>query len=170
MQRKVYAIILIMFFISGWEQARGGEAMELKSPEFEDGQFIPAKFTCEGKDINPALTIKSFPEQTKSLALIVDDPDAPLGTWVHWLVFDIPPVFKIEENSVPGKQGANTTGGKNYHGPCPPSGVHRYFFKLYALDVILDLKEGISKGQLEKAMQGHILANALLLGLYQKNK
>ena len=144
--------------------------MELKSPEFKDSQFIPAKFSCEGKDINPALMIEDIPQEAKSLALIVDDPDAPMGTWVHWVVFDIPLISRIEENSIPGRQGANSAGGKNYHGPCPPFGVHHYFFKIYALDTVLNLKEGISKGQLEKAMQGHILANAQLLGLYKKNK
>ena len=142
--------------------------MELRSPEFNDGQFMPLKFSCEGEDINPALIIEGIPEKTKSLALILDDPDAPLGTWVHWIVFNIPPVSRIEENSIPGKQGSNSNGGKRYHGPCPPSGVHRYFFKLYALDAVLGLNEGINKEQLEKAMQGHILANAQLLGLYKK--
>jgi Raf kinase inhibitor-like YbhB/YbcL family protein len=172
MNKKTYIIILVMgfIFLTGGEQARGGGAMELKSPEFKEGQFIPAKFSCEGKDINPALIIEDIPPVARSLVLIVDDPDAPMGTWVHWVVFNIPPVPKIEEDSIPGKQGANSAGGKNYHGPCPPSGVHRYFFKLYALDTILDLKEGISKEQLEKAMQKHILAQVRLIGLYTKNK
>jgi len=151
-------------------QAKGEEAMKLKSPEFENSQFIPGKFSCEGQDINPPLTIESIPKEAKSLALIVDDPDAPLGTWVHWVVFDMPLTFKIEENSIPGKQGINSAGGRNYHGPCPPSGVHRYFFKIYALDMVLNLKEGINKEQLEKAMQGHILDKAQLLGLYRKNR
>ncbi len=144
--------------------------MELKSPAFKDGQSIPVKYTCQGADINPELIIEDIPQNTKSLGLIVDDPDAPLGTWVHWVVFDIPVVTKIKENSVPGRQGINSAQGKNYHGPCPPSGVHRYFFKLYALDTVLNLKEGISKGQFEKSAQGHILAQAQLVGLYQKNK
>ncbi|MCX5694706.1 MAG: YbhB/YbcL family Raf kinase inhibitor-like protein [Candidatus Omnitrophica bacterium] len=144
--------------------------MELISPEFKDGQYIPAKFTCEGEDISPALIIKQLPEKTKSLALIVDDPDAPTGTWVHWVVFDIAPATEIKENSIPGTQGINTAGGKNYHGPCPPFGVHRYFFKLYALNIMLNLKEKVNKDQLEKSMQGHVLANAQLSGLYQKKK
>jgi Raf kinase inhibitor-like YbhB/YbcL family protein len=171
MNNKVWSIILAMVFIflTGLEQSRGG-IMELKSMEFKDNQFIPAQFTCEGKNINPALIIEQTPQEAKSLALIVDDPDAPMGTWVHWVVFDIPPISKIEENSIPGKQGINSSGEKNYHGPCPPFGVHRYFFKAYALDTILNVKEGVSKEQLEKAMQGHILANAQLVGLYKKNK
>lgn len=144
--------------------------MEINSPAFENNQSMPAKFSCEGQDINPALVIQGIPPQARSLALIVDDPDAPMGTWVHWVVFDIPLSPRIEENSIPGKQGVNTAGNKNYHGPCPPSGTHRYFFKLYALDTLLGLQEGISKGQLEKAMQGHILAQAQLVGLYKKNK
>ena len=144
--------------------------MELKSPEFENNKPIPAKFTCEGRDINPALIIEGIPAETKSLALIVDDPDAPIGTWVHWVVLDIPVVSRIEENSIPGKQGINNAGGRNYHGPCPPFGTHRYFFKIYALDAVLNLKEGVSKGQLEKAMQGHILDKAELVGLYKRNR
>jgi Raf kinase inhibitor-like YbhB/YbcL family protein len=142
--------------------------MKLKSPEFGHKQFIPSRFTCEGEDINPALIIEDIPKEARSLALIVDDPDAPMGTWVHWVVFDIPVISKIEENSAPAKQGVNNTGGRNYHGPCPPSGTHRYFFKIYALDTVLNLKEGISKGQLEKAMQGHILDSAELIGLYKR--
>jgi Raf kinase inhibitor-like YbhB/YbcL family protein len=172
MNKKINIIILAMAFIflAGPAQAKGGQAMELKSPEFKDGKFIPVKFSCAGQDINPELIIDSLPEKTKSLALIVDDPDAPMGTWVHWVLFDLPLVSRIPENSIPGKQGTNSSGGRNYHGPCPPSGVHRYFFKLYALDIKLDLKEGVSKEQLEKAMLGHILANAQLCGLYAKNK
>ena len=142
--------------------------MEITSPQFQNNQSIPSKFTCEGEDINPALVIDDIPEGTKSLALIVDDPDAPMGTWVHWVVFDIPVTSKIEENSVPGKKGINTAGGSNYHGPCPPSGTHRYFFKIYALDMVLNLEEGISKAQLEKAMASHILDKAELIGLYRR--
>lgn len=172
MQHKFSAIILaiIFVFLAAWEQTKGEEAMKLSSPEFKDSQFIPAKFSGEGKDINPALIIGDIPQAAKSLALIIDDPDASMGTWVHWVVFDIPPISRIEENSIPGRQGTNSAGGKNYHGPCPPFGVHHYFFKIYALDTVLNLKEGISKEQLEKAMQRHILANAQLLGLYKKNK
>lgn len=142
--------------------------MELTSPEFKNNQFIPAKFTCQGLDINPALEIQDMPSQVRSLALIVDDPDAPAGTWAHWVVFNIPPVSRIEENSAPGMLGANTLGELKYHGPCPPSGTHRYFFKLYALDILLELKQGASKGALEKAMRAHILDQAELIGLYKK--
>jgi Raf kinase inhibitor-like YbhB/YbcL family protein len=142
--------------------------MEVRSPEFENGKNIPRKFTCEGTDINPTLIIEDIPVGTKSLALIVDDPDAPMGTWVHWVSFNIPVVSLIDEDSIPGKQGLNNFGRKEYGGPCPPSGTHRYFFKLYALDTVLDLNEGIKKEALEEAVEGHILDKAELMGLYKK--
>ncbi|MFH1281831.1 MAG: YbhB/YbcL family Raf kinase inhibitor-like protein [Candidatus Omnitrophota bacterium] len=166
---RIILSALIFVFLAGSGQAKGGENMQLKSPEFKDSQFIPVKFSCEGEDVNPELMIGDISPEAKSLALIVDDPDAPMGTWVHWVVFDIPLIPGIAENSIPGIQGVNSAGGKNYHGPCPPSGVHRYLFKIYALDTVLNLKAGISKEQLEKAMQGHILASAQLLGLYKKS-
>lgn len=173
--RNCFLILITgaIFMLGNYAQAneiQGGPNMKLTSPEFENNKFIPAKFTCEGEDINPALIIEGAPGQAKGLALIVDDPDAPMGTWVHWVVYDIPIISRIEENSVPGKPGVNNLGKKVYHGPCPPSGTHRYFFKLYALDKKLDLAEGVSKGALEKAMQGHILAQAELIGLYKKLK
>jgi Raf kinase inhibitor-like YbhB/YbcL family protein len=144
--------------------------MQISSQEFKNNDYMPSKFTCEGEDCNPELNIEGIPGQAKSLALVMDDPDAPMGTWVHWVVFDMPVTARIEENSVPGKLGITNSGRKDYHGPCPPSGTHRYFFKVYALDSVLNLKEGISKGQLEKAMQGHILDKAELIGLYKRKK
>jgi len=143
--------------------------MKLTSPEFEHKGLIPGKFTCQGDDVNPALIIEGLPGEAKSLALIVDDPDAPMGTWVHWVVYDIPVVAKIEQDSIPGTQGNNSFGRKDYGGPCPPSGTHRYFFKLYALDRQLNPDEEISKEGLEKAMQGHILDKTELIGLYKKH-
>ncbi len=142
--------------------------MKLTSPEFENNQFIPKKFTCEGEDINPALIITDMPKGTKSLALIMDDPDAPMGMWVHWVVYNIAPVLAIAENSVPGKECINDFRRESYGGPCPPSGTHRYFFKIYALDTGLSLAKGATKGALEQAMQGHILDKAELIGLYKK--
>jgi len=142
--------------------------MRITSPEFKHNESIPGKFTCEGEDINPALVIEDISANTKSLALIMDDPDAPVGTWVHWVAYNIPKVSKIEENSIPGTQGRNNSSSPNYHGPCPPSGTHRYFFKIYALDAELNLKEGLNKKELEKAMEGHILDKAELIGLYKK--
>lgn len=144
--------------------------MKLTSPAFEHNQLMPRKFTCDGEDISPALEIRDIPAKAQSLALIVDDPDAPMGTWVHWVVYDIPVVSRIEENSIPGKQGNNNFGRKDYGGPCPPSGTHRYFFKLYALDKKLEAGEGLDKQELEKAMQGHILGNAELMGLYKRTR
>lgn len=165
-------ILLVVFFCLSVLTLRiyadGGEKMRLTSPAFKDNEFIPDKWTCKGEDINPELVIEDMPQNTKSLALIVDDPDAPRGTWVHWLVYDMALIKSIKENSVPGKQGINDAGTKNYHGPCPPQGVHRYFFKIYALDCQLNLKEGIDKPCLEKAMQNHILDKAELIGLYTK--
>lgn len=142
--------------------------MRLSSPEFEHNQLIPEKFTCDGEDVNPTLNIEDIPLETKSLALIVDDPDAPMGTWVHWVMFDIPVISKIGENSIPGIQGTNDFRKLDYGGPCPPSGTHRYFFKLYALDCELNLEEGVSKKDVEEAMQGHILAQTELIGLYRR--
>ena len=172
MNKKVWVFlcsaVLVAGIVTSGNAIEGGLAMKLKSSAFEHNKFIPKKFTCEGADVNPGLIIEDIAEETKSLALIVDDPDAPMGTWVHWVVFDIPPVSMIEENSIPGKQGSNDFGRKNYGGPCPPSGTHRYFFKIYALDINLNLREGITKEELEKAIQGHILDKTELIGLYKK--
>lgn len=148
----------------------GGRAMKIVSPSFKNNEYMPARFTYDGEDINPALDIENLPEGTKSLALIVDDPDAPAKIWVHWVVYDILPSNHIDEDSIPGKQGINDSGGKDYHGPCPPSGTHRYYFKVYALDKVLGLKDGISKADLEKAMQRSILSSAELIGLYKREK
>lgn len=142
--------------------------MKLSSSSFEHNAFIPRKFSCQGDGINPSLSVEAIPGKTKSLALIVDDPDAPGGDFVHWVVFDIPVTIRIEENSVPGKQGINSLGKSGYVSPCPPAGVHRYFFKIYALDVILNLRGSTTKVDLETAMAGHILEKAELIGLYQK--
>ena len=174
MKKAILFFIAFCLILSGCanqakKTAQKGDAkMEITSPEFKHNGFIPKKFTCQGEDINPALEIKNIPKGTNSLALIVDDPDAPMGTWVHWVVFDIPVVDKIKEDSVPGKQGVNDSGKRNYGGPCPPSGTHRYFFKIYAFDSKLNLNEGISKEDMEDAMEGHILGEAELIGLYKK--
>lgn len=158
------ALILINLVLAG----EGGNKMKLMSREFENNKFIPKKFTCQGEDTNPALLIEGIPDGAKSLALIVDDPDAPMGTWVHWVVYDIPIISRINEGSIPGKQGMNDFRRLDYGGPCPPSGTHRYFFKIYALDKTLNLREGIAKKELEKAMEGHILDKTELIGLYKK--
>jgi Raf kinase inhibitor-like YbhB/YbcL family protein len=144
-------------------------ALRVKSPVFESNKLIPAKYTCDGEDVNPPLTVENVPDDAKSLVLILDDPDA-VGVWNHWLVWNIPAgTREIEENSVPGIQGANTGGRRRYGGPCPPSGTHRYFFKVYALDIELDLDVGSKKKDVENAMRGHVLAEGELMGLYRRS-
>ena len=141
--------------------------LAISSPAFKNGGFIPAKYTCDGDDVNPLLDIEGVPEGTQTLVLIVDDPDAPMGTWDHWIVWNIPPVERIGENSVPGIEGLNDFRKHSYGGPCPPSGTHRYFFKVYALDMKLDLDRNSRKKDVEKAMKGHILAEGEIIGLYR---
>lgn len=140
----------------------------ISSPVFENGGFIPAKYTCDGDDVNPPLDIKGLPTGTKSLVLIVDDPDAPMGTWDHWIVWNILVKDRIEENSVPGVEGVNSFGRHSYGGPCPPSGTHRYFFKVYALDTKLELNPNSKKKDVEKAMKGHVLAQGEIMGRYKR--
>ena len=147
----------------------GKGPMEIKSSEFGQNRMIPDKFSCRGINVNPRILIDHVPAGAKTLALIVDDPDAPVGVWSHWIVFDMPVVSEIRENTVPGKLGTNSFGVTPYRGPCPPTGTHRYFFKLYALDSALGLTEGVSREKLEKAMEGHILAKAELVGLFKKS-
>ncbi len=146
--------------------------MKITSQAFKHNQFIPRKYTCDGEDINPPLSIEDIPENTKSLALIMDDPDAPIpGSFVHWTMWNIDPATtEIEEDSVPEKvsQGQTNFGRIGYGGPCPPSGEHRYFFRLYALDKQLDLPQGASREDLDKAMQGSVLEQAELIGLYSR--
>lgn len=147
------------------------KTMRLISPQFANNQFIPSKYTCDGQDVNPPLLISNVPAGTKSLVLIVDDPDAPRGDWVHWLVWNIrPETAEIKENSLPGQSVAGLTdfGSNGWGGPCPPAGVHHYQFKLYALDNMLDIETSAQKNDLEKAMQGHILEQTVLVGLYER--
>ena len=147
----------------------------ITSPSFSEGEEIPDKFTCNGENINPELNIKGIPEDAQSLVLIVDDPDAPTGTFVHWVMFNLPvegSEKKISEDysaEGPGAaEGENDFGKVGYGGPCPPSGTHRYFFKVYALNDTLDLEEGSSKLDVEKAMEDKILDSEQLKGLYSK--
>jgi len=150
-------------------QAQGEKKMlTLTSPAFKPHQSIPVKYTCQGENVNPPLLIGNIPGGTKSLALIMDDPDAPAGVWVHWVLYNISPTDRIAENSIPGHQGINDFRRANYGGPCPPSGKHRYFFKLYALDEMLSLTGEVRRGDLLKAMEGRVLGKAELIGLYRK--
>lgn len=145
--------------------------LAITSPAFSHNGMIPKRYTCDGADVSPPLAIGNVPEGTKSLALIVDDPDAPAGTWVHWVVWNIEPgTREIPEHSVPpgALQGTNDFGKQKYGGPCPPSGTHRYFFKLYALNAPLALAGGARKAKVEEAMGGHLLGKAELIGLYRR--
>ncbi len=145
--------------------------LKISSTAFPDGGKIPARYTCDDLDINPPLGFEDIPPEAKSLVLVVDDPDAPGGTWVHWLVWNIAPsVSSIDEDSVPtgAIQGMNDFKKHSYGGPCPPSGVHRYFFKLYALDAMLQIGAHSIKPELEKAMKAHVLAEAHIVGLYSR--
>lgn len=153
-----------------------GATMELTSLAFQNGGAIPAEYSADGADISPALKWEIPPDGTKSFALICDDPDAPMGTWVHWVVFDLPPdILELPKGIPPGpevagggNQGQNDSGNNGYSGPAPPSGTHRYFFKLYALDTILTLPTSTQKKDLEKAMEGHIIASSELMGTYTR--
>ena len=144
--------------------------MKLSSPDFKHNSMMPSELTCDGDDKSPELNIADVPKNAKSLVLINDDPDAPVGVWDHWIVFNIPPATaKISKGVEPqGIGGKNSWGRTGYGGPCPPSGVHRYFFKLYALDTMLSLKEGAAKKEIESAMQGYIIAKTELIGLYKR--
>lgn len=143
--------------------------LSIKSPAFENGTLIPEKYSCDGQDINPPLIIESIPKEAKTLVLVVDDPDAPRGTFDHWIVWNIPAsANKIGENTIPGTEGINSARQRGYMGPCPPWGVHRYFFKVYALDAELDLGANSNKKDVEKAMQRHILAKGELMGQYRR--
>jgi Raf kinase inhibitor-like YbhB/YbcL family protein len=148
---------------------------EISSPAFSNGEAIPVDFSCDGNDASPVLAWTEPPVGTQSFALILDDPDAPMGTWVHWVVYNIPASTREFEENMPaipvlsngiiqGYTSAKTVG---YHGPCPPSGTHRYFFELYALDTMLSLSSNADKKELLVAMEGHILANAELMGTFK---
>ncbi len=144
--------------------------MKITSSVFENNQNIPSKYTCDGENINPPLEFSEVPEDAVSLALIVDDPDAPNGDWVHWVLFNMPAgTAGIGENSVPaGTEGTTDFGNAGWGGPCPPSGTHRYYFKLFALDTELDLDSSTTKAEMETAMTGHILDRSQIIGLYQR--
>lgn len=146
--------------------------MKISSPAFKNNERIPAKYTCDGENVNPLLKIEDVTEKAKSLVLIMDDPDAPKGIWVHWTVWNIDPAIKeIAENDVPAgaMEGLTDFGKPGYGGPCPHSGTHRYLFKLYALDMVLDLPPKSKKADIEKTMKGHILEQTELIGLYSRS-
>ncbi len=186
MGEKIIVLVLvpILFFCSCRDDeqassgAAGGERMSIiiTSSAFEDNGLIPAQYTCDGADISPPLQWEGVPEGTGSIALICDDPDAPMGTWVHWVIFDLPAETRELGENVPtdgtlpngAKQGITDFGRTGYGGPCPPGGTHRYFFKIYALDTEIDLTPGATKSDLLEAMEGHILGQGQLVGKYKR--
>lgn len=144
---------------------------KLTSPAFNHGSQIPSRYTCDGENLSPHLIIHGVPPHTKSLALLVEDPDAPAGLWIHWVMWNIPPETReIREHTVPmgAEEGYNTRGKSGYAGPCPPSGIHRYFFRLFALDTKLKLAAASDKLMLEAAMESHIIATTELMGSYSR--
>ena len=167
-------VLTFLFFITNAALGKEGmkmDALKISSKAFENNGSIPEKYTCDGMDINPPLLFENVPSGAKSLALIVDDPDAPMGMWVHWVVWNMDPrTGEIREDAVPrgALQGINDFKKHDYGGPCPPSGTHRYFFKLYALDALLDLGANAKKADLEKAMKGHLIVQAQIIGLYKR--
>lgn len=178
----IFVQMSLASFIITADAKEVNQIMKLTSPSFESQKEIPKKYTCDGGDVSPALVWSNAPEGTKSFALIVDDPDAPdpaspRMTWVHWVIYNVPATSTslteaVKEKDLPKGtlQGLNDWKKTGYGGPCPPIGKHRYFHKLYALDVVLpDLKQP-TKAALEKAMEGHILSKAELVGLYQRKK
>jgi Raf kinase inhibitor-like YbhB/YbcL family protein len=151
--------------------------LKITSPAFREGEMIPRKYTCDARDVSPPLGWTGLPGGTKTLALICDDPDAPAGTWVHWVAYNLPVALSGLSEATPtdpeikggGRQGRNDFKRIGYGGPCPPSGTHRYYFKLYALDTELDLPAGATKADLLRVMEGHVLAEAQLMGKYKRS-
>jgi hypothetical protein len=187
MKRKIlYAVVLIFMLMTACSSStqtpepttEANMSFQLTSEAFASGQSIPAKYSCIGKNISPALSWNDPPTGTQSFALIVDDPDAPGGTWTHWVLFNIPAEMRELQEDLPikGKNiepnaifvGVNSWGDIGYGGPCPPSGTHRYFFRLYALDTTISLLPGATKDQLLKEMKGHTLAQTELMGTFSK--
>jgi len=143
--------------------------IKITSAAFKENEFIPRRFTCDGTNVNPSLNFDHIPQEAKSLAIIVDDPDAPSGTFVHWVIWNLPVTHHLKENDAPGAQGMNDFSRHVYSGPCPPKGAHRYFFKVYALDCKLEIPVSSNKYDLEKAMEGHILGFGELIGMYKRD-
>lgn len=173
MQKLLSAVILGTLLIGCTQSATPQSLMtfQLTSPAFTNGEKIPALYTCDGEDRIPDLVWSDAPQNTQSFALIMDDPDAPMGTWVHWVIYNLPSgTTKITNGALPegAMEGMNSWDKTAYGGPCPPSGTHRYIFHLYALDTMLDLLTSGTKEELEQAMQNHVLAQTELIGVYQR--
>lgn len=172
MRKAILAAASVILAASIALFAAGRAKMNVTSSAFQEGANIPSKFSCDGANSSPPLQISDVPSEAKSLVLIVDDPDAPSGLFTHWVVWNISPqTSTIAEGSVPkGVQGTNDFGKSGYGGPCPPSGTHRYYFKIFALDRELDLPSGAKRGQLDAAMKGHVIAQGELMGRYSRKK
>ncbi len=172
----LYAFLDATYEVSATTEGGGKMTISITSTAFTDGEMIPRDYTCDGRNISPPLAFADVPEGAKSLAIIVDDPDAPMGTWVHWVLYNIPntvsgvPAGIASDRVLPNgaHHGINSFSKFGYGGPCPPSGTHRYYFKLYALDTELMQEPGLSKDELLKAMQGHVLAEGQLMGRYKR--
>ncbi len=170
-------VLMTAFLISGKAEGGSAQVISVRSSAFGEGDRIPSDFTCDGADMSPPIEWSGVPAQAQSLAVIAEDPDAPSGNWTHWLVYDLPPQLTRLTAGIPvgdrlpggGSQGRTDFGKSGYGGPCPPGGEHRYFFKVYALDMMLRLRSGASKQELLQAMQGHILAEGVLMGKYDRS-
>ena len=169
--RKPFTRVAVVILLTAFALFAAGRAkLKVTSSAFQEGGNIPSKFTCDGSDTSPSLQITGVPSEAKSLVLIADDPDAPGGLFTHWLVWNIPSqTNSIAEGSAPnGVQGANDFGKSGYRGPCPPAGVHRYSFKIFALDRELELRSGAKRSQVNAAMKGHVIAQGELVGRYSR--
>jgi Raf kinase inhibitor-like YbhB/YbcL family protein len=172
---RISVLVFLQVFVFSYAMGQSVtkvEGLKLSSPAFENGGRIPKKHTCDGENVNPSLKIENVPSNTKSLALVFDDIDAPRGSYVHWILWNLAPdVEEIKANSVPEGvvQGLNDFKKRNYGGPCPPGRAHKYVFRIYALDTIFNLNPNSTKKDLEKPMEGHIISRAQLTGLYKRN-
>ena len=172
MRKAITTGVVALFIAATALFAAGGAKIKITSPAFQEGGNIPAKFTCDGGNVTPPLQITGVPSQAKSLVLIADDPDAPSGVFTHWLVWNISPQTNaIGEASAPkGVHGINDFGKTGYGAPCPPSGAHRYYFRVFALDRELDLPSGAKRRQVDAAIKGHVLAQGELMGRYARKR
>jgi len=182
MERYRYSVIILVFVLCSFMLTQtivlGGDAMELTitSSAFEPNESIPSQYTCDGEDLSPPLSWSNTPADTRSFVLICDDPDAPMGTWVHWVLYDIPAEVRSLEENIPADavlpngamHGMTDFRRLGYGGPCPPSGTHRYFFKLYALDTVLGQEPGLRKDDVLTAIEGHVLEKSELVGTYKR--
>jgi Raf kinase inhibitor-like YbhB/YbcL family protein len=172
MQNLIITGAVAMLFVATTSFAAGGDRMTITSPAFQQGGNIPSRFTCDGGNTSPPLQITGVPSEAKTLVIIADDPDAPVGLFTHWLVWNIPSQTSViaEGSAAKGVHGTNDFGKAGYGGPCPPSGTHRYYFRVFALDRELALAPGAKRRQLEAAMKGHVIAQGELMGRYARKK